>query len=320
MFYRQFLVAFWLALVCIVSGAFAAPFRNYPRGTSATMNANAILADAIMKDAVVFEDGVFRVTLAQAANGLCDDKSFDENPPDPLPPNASELERLWQPSVDFDTDSCYNVPAIGPDGHVDQGRSRHETNTENCRDEYDMDHSNVYVRSLCSNDWCAFVYDYFWEKDIGDRICIGHQFDWEHIIVWTKSGKPRFASVSAHGGYNTRFWEDIPIDNGTHVKAVYNKDGLIGTHYFRWSMGEGDEPPENHKGVWWRSDLVSWEGFPSLELRNNLTSYDFGDASMAIRDDYLMWNLERSVNPIWGKLDGFDFDFNMKVTNATRAM
>ncbi|GJN74727.1 hypothetical protein PCL_06801 [Purpureocillium lilacinum] len=280
----------------------------YPRDTAAT--AVRPVLDAATYNYTVFEGGVFRVLSEQAAQGLCDDHDTDANPPDPLPPRSTELDKMWQPSMDFDTDSCYNVPAIGPNGHIDRGRSRHESNTEGCRDEYDLDHSNVYSRQRCNNGWCAYLYDYFFEKDIGDRICIGHQYDWEHVVVWTKDGKPRFGAVSQHGGWDARLWQDIPLDGETHVKAVYNKDGLIGTHYMRWSKGATDEPPENHKGVWWRSDLISWNGFPDQELRDNLTAYDFGDATMAIRDDQFAWQLERSVSGIKSKLGDFVFDFN----------
>ena len=247
--------------------------------------------------------------MEAVAAGLCDDKSFDENPPPPLPLKATARDLKWQPALDWDTDSCYNVPAIGPDGHIDQGRSRHETNTEGCREEYDMDHSNVYSRQRCNNGWCAYLYDYFFEKDIGDRICIGHQYDWEHLIVWTKDDVPQFGCTSAHGDYNARLWADIPKE-GTHMKAVYNKDGAIGTHYFRFSKGAGDEPPENHKHVWWRSALVSWNGFPGVELRDKLMTYDFGSANIAFSDDALPGNLEKCANKIKEKLTGFNFDYH----------
>ncbi|KAJ6437373.1 necrosis inducing [Purpureocillium lavendulum] len=286
----------------------------YPRNTTTnTTTSKRPIFNEYLYNNTMFQDGMWRVMSEQAAAGLCDDRGFDENPPDPLPPRATELDKMWQPSLDFDTDSCYNVPAIGPDGHIDAGRSRHESNTEGCRDEYDLTHSNVYSRQRCNHGWCAYLYDYFFEKDIGDRICIGHQYDWEHVVVWTKDGKPRFGAVSRHGGWDARLWEDIPLDGDTHVKAVYNKDGLIGTHYFRWSKGATDEPPENHKGVWWRSDLISWNGFPDTALRDKLTSYDFDAATMAIRDDTFAWNLERSAADIRGKLPDFEFDFNLDV-------
>lgn len=268
-------------------------------------------ATQVVVTQTLYQDGMVRLaTETASAQGLCGDKGFDENPPHELPMSATLDDLRWQPALDFDTDSCYNVPAIGADGHVDRGRSRHETDTEGCRDEYDLDHSNVYSRQRCNNGWCAYLYDYFFEKDIGDRLCIGHQYDWEHIVVWTKDGVPRMGAVSAHGSYDARLWADIPKE-GTHVKAVYNKDGAIGTHYFRWSMGPGDEPPENHKHVWWKSTgLISWNGFPSVELRRRLARYDFGAATMAIRDDTLPGNLERSVRGIRNKVPDFSFDFN----------
>ncbi|KYK54400.1 FG-GAP repeat domain containing protein [Drechmeria coniospora] len=289
-----------LPLVAFGALGGAQSIQEFPRNGSGLTSTQAI-----------YQDGtVYILTEPVSANGLCDDKDFDAEPPLPLPARFTALDKMWQPAVDFDTDSCYNVPAIGMDGHIDRGRSRHESNTEGCRDEFDLDHSNVYSRQRCNNGWCAYVYDYFFEKDIGDRICIGHQYDWEHIIVWTKDGKPVFGAASAHGGYDARLWDDIP-KQGTHVKVVYNKDGLIGTHYFRWSKGKTDEPPENHKGVWWLSDLLSWNGFPNVGLRNSLSAWDFGAATMAIRDDTLAGNLKKSVDAIRRKLPSFKFDFNL---------
>lgn len=42
-------------------------------------------------------------------------------PPSALPQSASEDELKWQPSMDFDTDGCYNTPAIDADGNVAEG-------------------------------------------------------------------------------------------------------------------------------------------------------------------------------------------------------
>ena len=42
-------------------------------------------------------------------------------PPSALPPNASDDELKWQPSMDFDRDGCYNTPAIDADGNVAEG-------------------------------------------------------------------------------------------------------------------------------------------------------------------------------------------------------
>jgi hypothetical protein len=97
------------------------------------------------------------------------------------------------------------------------------------------------------------------------------------------------------------------------MKAVYNKDGAIGTHYFRFSKGAGDEPPENHKGVWWKSALVSYNGFPSLDLRNKLFAYDFGSANIAFDDAALPGNLEKCASKIKDRLQGFNFDYQLDV-------
>ena len=43
------------------------------------------------------------------------------NPPTALPQKATANDLRWQPSLDFDTDGCYNVPAIDKDGNIVQG-------------------------------------------------------------------------------------------------------------------------------------------------------------------------------------------------------
>ncbi len=43
------------------------------------------------------------------------------DPPAALPQSASDDELKWQPSLDFDTDGCYNTPAIDADGNVAEG-------------------------------------------------------------------------------------------------------------------------------------------------------------------------------------------------------
>lgn len=72
----------------------------------------------------------------------------------------------------------------------------------------------------------------------------------------------------------------MPFD-GTHPKIVYHKDGGL-THAFRFA--KADEEPENHHGTWQRPALVSWNNFPR-GIRDTLTSADFGDASLDLRDD-----------------------------------
>lgn len=94
-------------------------------------------------------------TAIAAATGLANSRP---SPPRALPQNASERALQFQPVLDYDTDSCYNVPAIDAQGNLAQGlKSTYQSNTKYCRDEADLDNQNVYVRERCNNGWCAYM-------------------------------------------------------------------------------------------------------------------------------------------------------------------
>jgi hypothetical protein len=68
--------------------------------------------------------------------------------------------------MDFDTDSCYNTPAIGPDGKVAEGLPHDSTGaSKHCREPSNLGNSNVYSRARCNNGWCVYLYDYYFEKE-----------------------------------------------------------------------------------------------------------------------------------------------------------
>lgn len=72
--------------------------------------------------------------------------------------------------MDFDTDSCYNTPAIGIDGTINPGLDNNNTGlSEGCHDLSDLQNNNVYSRARCNNGWCAYVYDYYFEKEYALR-------------------------------------------------------------------------------------------------------------------------------------------------------
>jgi hypothetical protein len=176
---------------------------------------------------------------------------------------------------------------------------------KDCRDESDLDNNNVYVRTRCNNGWCAFLYDYYFEKDVGSPGVIGpaggHTHDWEHIAVFVKDGEgAKVVAVSQHGDYETRWADELRWHEDTHVKVVYHKDGGS-THCFRFA-GEGDDKIENHKGVWFFGPLVDYYGMP-VELRKKLMSHDFGSASIGIKDDSFKSNLDKARND---RVPGFD--------------
>ena len=209
-----------------------------------------------------------------------------DQPPKALPQRATEKDLYFQPSLDFDGDGCYNVAAISIDGTLAEGVPLDASKAPEggCRDESDLDNQNVYSRQRCNHGLCAYMYDYYFEKD-QRAPNQGHVHDWEHIIVWTRDSDRRVThvSVSQHGGWDTRAAGNVHWDGDGHPQVVYHKDG-ISTHCFRFAEQGDHDHIENHKKWWIRGPLVGWWGFPTFELRERLQGANFGSASMAIKD------------------------------------
>ncbi|KAK0613317.1 necrosis inducing protein-domain-containing protein [Immersiella caudata] len=211
----------------------------------------------------------------------------------PLGPKSTAEQLKWSPALDYDTDSCYNVAAINSAGTINAGQSPSKGDSEilkYCRKEERLAKTNVYVRSRCSNGWCAHVYDYYFEAD-RSGVAGGagsHRHDWEHIVVWVQDNQARYIQVSQHSRMDTRKVGEGPYigwEQGTHVKVVYHRDGLR-THAFRFAS-KGDEPPENHWKSWrWGAGagLLNWDEIPG-NLREKLSKADFGSASMVVKND-----------------------------------
>ncbi|KAI1811432.1 NPP1-domain-containing protein [Poronia punctata] len=217
------------------------------------------------------------------------------DPPAALPGCAPDNDKRYQPAMDFDTDGCYNSPAIDGDGNLNGGLPCGGAKNGNCRDESDLDNNNVYSRARCNNGWCAYLYGYFFEKDQSvDGSCgVGHKNDWEHIVVWVRDGDDTasYVAVSQHKGFEVRAAQDVRWED-THPKVVYHQDGGL-THDFRFA-NEDDDGIENHKGVWFYGSLVSWFGFPSAEIRDKMVNNDWGAALPDLRDDVFVTKLEDS--------------------------
>lgn len=214
------------------------------------------------------------------------------NPPTALPQAATANDLRWQPSLDFDTDGCYNVPAIGADGTIAQGLPHNFVSpSSDCRDPSDMDNNNVYSRQRCNaNGWCIYLYDYYFEKDVAIPylLDVGHTHDWEHIAVWVDANnEAQYVAASRHGGYQIKAAADVRWD-GEHPKIVYHKDGA-NTHCFRFADA-ADDAIENAKGVWFRGPLVSYNGFPA-GIRDLLYAHDFGKANIALKDSAFPGNI-----------------------------
>jgi hypothetical protein len=209
-------------------------------------------------------------------------------PPGALPAGADAAERTFQPAFDYDTNGCYPTPAIGPDGTVNGGLKPSGAPHGQCRDAYDLDHTNGYSRYTCNNGWCAYMYGLYFEKD--QATIGGHRHDWEHAVVWVQNNQPLYVSVSAHGNFTTYPRDQVRWD-GTHPKIVYHKDG-VSTHVFRLG-NPNDEPPENHYATWQYPALVGWNGYPA-GIRDRLSQADFGSAIFGLKDGSFNDHLARA--------------------------
>ncbi|MGI4894323.1 MAG: NPP1 family protein [Janthinobacterium lividum] len=136
--------------------------------------------------------------------------------------------------------------------------------------------------------------------------------DWEHVVVWTKNNDTTVAYVSSskHSTYESRGAGDVLWD-GTHPKIVYAKDGGT-THFPRFANGN-DDPPENRYHAWRRPDLVSWNGFPSTQLRDTLANANFGSATFALKDSAFSDALGRAMSTIQNR----NFDFRVSEDQGT---
>jgi len=207
------------------------------------------------------------------------------DPPHNLPQNAGGYEQSFSPAYDYDTDGCYAVPAIGPDGTLNGGLKTTGAVNGSCRDQWDLDNSQTYARSKCNNGWCAIVYASYFEKDqaVAGSGLGGHRHDWEHVISWVdqSSNQVDYVTTTQHSSQVTYARSQVRFD-GSHPKVVYHKDGAS-THFFRLA-NSNDEPPENHYHTWRYPPLVDWNGYPSTSLRDILMTADFGAATIKITD------------------------------------
>lgn len=216
----------------------------------------------------------------------------------PFGTTASANAIKFQPAIDFDLDSCYNTAAVGTDGQVNKGidipvrpppvptswifgsnntEDRTIPNLRGCRERDRLDHGQVYVRERCNHGWCAYMYGYYFEADIG--WLNSHTHDWEHIIVWTLNDNIFFVSWSAHSDYTTHHQSTFLFE-GTHVKMVYHLGGW-GTHSFRKAAAK-DDPVENHTGQWVKSPLVSLEKL-NCDIVKKLLNNNWGSAQPDLR-------------------------------------
>ncbi|KAF2683596.1 putative secreted protein [Lentithecium fluviatile CBS 122367] len=222
----------------------------------------------------------------------------------PLPPKAAAIDLKFQPVMDFDTDSCYNVAAIDADGNTNAGLDPSKYSTDDCRAEGQLWHSNAYSRHMCNRGWCAIIYAYYFEMDSVDVVVdnAGHTHDWEHVVVWVKDDAVQYVATSAHGDFDIHDASDVRFQD-THAKIVYHMDWKR-TRNMRLAKSKDDDI-ENHTGEWFTAHLVGWTGFPSDDLREKLVNADFGSAHMQFRDSEAGGKIAESM-PQAARDDEFD--------------
>ena len=215
----------------------------------------------------------------------------------PLKANADDIEKKFQPWMDFDKDGCYNTAAIDACGKMNPGLppDQHNSATYPCRDKNRLDNNNVYSRKKCDGGKCAIMYEYYFEKDHGAG---GHRHDWENVIVFTNGDKIEKVATSCHGEYHVMWstsasWRTDAT--GYHPKVVYHKDGVF-THCIRMA-NKGDEAIENHYGQWFVGPLVGWEGYPSTAIRTALMTKWEGGVRPKIADGEFEKYIRRANNP-----------------------
>ncbi|KAF5684326.1 mosquitocidal toxin [Fusarium circinatum] len=223
-----------------------------------------------------------------------------------LKASAGEDSLRYQPALDFDKDGCYNTAAIDRNGTVNKGLSTWGNTKVDCRHISRLDNANVYTRKRCNNGWCAYMqvptsYARKFRLTGSSR-----RHSWEVVVVFVKYNIIRRVAISAHDGYHPHDGfdhRDKPLTQDGHPLIVYHKKTL-GAHALRFANDEDVKKPENHYGKWVMSDLVGWDGFPTPEYKQNLSTYKFArDEHFHLSDALFGQSLQKAAGK---QVDGFD--------------
>ncbi|WP_144395270.1 NPP1 family protein [Pleionea sediminis] len=205
------------------------------------------------------------------------------------------------PVFDFDGDGCYPAAGISRLGEKNPGLNTSGSLGGGCRTSNFLEYSNTLHRRKCISDsngvrYCGNFFAMYFEKDqvIPGYDPFGHRHDWEQVAVWTRNGIITHGSVSAHGDMETRAIGNLPRQ-GNHIKVVYHKDGVT-THAFRFA--KSNESAENSYGHFVTPPIISWmfmkgDGVSNAELRNKLNTYNYGSATIPLKDSNFLTNLNR---------------------------
>lgn len=200
------------------------------------------------------------------------------------------------PVFDFDGDGCLPSAGISRSGAQNGGLAASGSITGGCRKNNFLDYANTLHRHACvrsgADVYCGHFYALYFLKDQATIFGGGHRHDWEHAAVWTINGQLAHAGYSAHGKLYNAAVGSLPLQ-GAHVKIVYHKDGVT-THAMRFASST--EVAENGYGQFVAPAIVSWttvrgDGLSNADMRARLNSYNFGSATIPMRDDNFLNNL-----------------------------
>lgn len=212
---------------------------------------------------------------------------------------ASYVINGTEPIFDFDGDGCLPSAGISRAGQQNAGLKTSGSLGGNCRDTWFLNTSNTVHRYACkdtpSGQYCAHFYALYFKKDqVFSYFGGGHRHDWEYAAVWTKDGLVTHGSYSAHGDLFTKPLSELPMENG-HLKVVYHKDGIL-THALRFA--KSNEVAETAYNRFVTPPIISWyemqgDGIDNQGLRDRLNQYDYGSATLPVKDSRFLYNLNR---------------------------
>lgn len=203
------------------------------------------------------------------------------------------------PVFDFDTDGCLPSAGISRSGAQNGGLKPSGSITGGCRSGSFLQTSNTLHRHACvtsgSDVYCGHFYALYFLKDQATALGGGHRHDWEHAAIWTKNGVVTHGGYSAHGTLYNAAVASLPMQNG-HMKIVYHKDG-VSTHALRFASS--GEVAENPYGSFVTPSITSWtsmkgDGVSNAQMRANLNAFDYGSATIPMKDSNFLGNLNTS--------------------------
>lgn len=208
------------------------------------------------------------------------------------------------PVFDFDGDGCYPAAGVSRLGEMNPGLETSGSLGGGCRTSNFLAYSNTLHRQKCiylgTDKYCGHFYSLYFEKDqvIAGIDWFGHRHDWEQAAVWTKNDVVTHGSVSAHGDMETKPISEIPR-NGKQIKVVYHKDGIT-THALRFA--KINEIAENSYGQFVTPPIISWslmkgDGVSNSELKRKLNTFNYGSATIPLKDSNFLNNLNRFKPP-----------------------